>query len=159
MTTDDRDTPYLLEPVSPEELAGGAAPTDTPDPIPVVLGSNLSYEAVSLSAANVVQDIGSLVRQFSTVSTAAVAVATEKLLEATAKKDAEGVKDWMTAIADVTYNLEAMAKVYGDFGAYAAIVKSYFLPGAQPPQPPQPPTPPTSSAVRSPPPAPDANRR
>lgn len=148
--TSANQPPHLLEVVPDDELtAAPSTPDYSPQPIGVVLGTNLAYEAVSLSAANVVQDIGSLVRQFTQVSTAAVAVATEKLLEATAKKDAEGVKDWMTAVQDVTQNLEAMAKVYGDFGAYAAIVKSYFVPGATVPQPP------TPSKSKSPPPAGD----
>mgnify|MGYP001219776512 CR=1 FL=1 len=152
MTSDDRDTPYVLEPVSPEELHAAATATtgDSPSPISVVLGTNLAYEAVSLSTANVVQDIGTMVRQFTAVSTAAIAVATEKLLEATAKKDVDGMKDWMTAVADVTYNLDAMAKVYGDFGAYAAIVKGYFLPGAAVPPAPTPPTPPTPPSLATP---------
>ena len=73
MTSDDRDTPYVLEPVSPEELHAAATATtgDSPSPISVVLGTNLAYEAVSLSTANVVQDIGTMVRQFTAVSTAA----------------------------------------------------------------------------------------
>ena len=45
MTSDDRDTPYVLEPVSPEELHAAATATtgDSPSPISVVLGTNLAY--------------------------------------------------------------------------------------------------------------------
>ncbi len=138
--------PYVLEPVDPRELADPPAP---PPSVGVVLGTNLAYEAVSLSTAQVVQDVGTLIRQFTAVSTAAVAVATEKLLEAAAKKDVDGMKDWTTAVGDLTANLDAMAKVYGDFGAYAAIVKSYFVPGAAvPPAPtPMPPPPPPTATT------------
>lgn len=142
MPTPPAEGPFLLEPV---EVAAPAPPT--PEPIGVVLGTNLAYEAVSLSTAQVVQDVGTLIRQFTAVSTAALAVATEKILEATAKEDAPAVSAWMTAATDVTKNLEAVAKVYGDYGAYAAIVKSYFVPGAAVPTPP---TPPSSTAPPAP---------
>ena len=95
--------PYVLEPVDPRELADPPAP---PPSVGVVLGTNLAYEAVSLSTAQVVQDVGTLIRQFTAVSTAAVAVATEKLLEAAAKKDVDGMKDWTTAVGDLTANLD-----------------------------------------------------
>lgn len=144
MPTPPAEGPFLLEPV---EVAAPAPPT--PEPIGVVLGTNLAYEAVSLSTAQVVQDVGTLIRQFTAVSTAALAVATEKILEATAKEDAPAVSAWMTAATDVTKNLEAVAKVYGDYGAYAAIVKSYFVPGAAVPTPPAPPSSTAPPAPRS----------
>lgn len=144
----DRDpsTPYVLEPVDPAELADPPGP---PPAIDVVLGTNLAYEAVSHASAAVVQDAGSLIRQFSVVSTAALAVATEKLMEAAAKQDAAGVTNWTTTIGDLTKNLEAVGKVYSELGAYAAIVKGYFVPGASPPSPPSTSTGAPVSAARS----------
>lgn len=124
---DDPDAPYVLEPVDPSEL--DAPPTPPPSPtIGVVLGSNLAYEAVSHASALVVQDVGSLVRQFTAISTAALAVVTEKIVQT------EGTDpNWIQTFKDLTENLSAIGKVYGDVGAYAAIVKSYFVPGAAPP--------------------------
>lgn len=129
----DPATSYVLEPVDPIELTG-----DPPPPtISVVLGTNLAYEAVCQAAAAVVQDAGSLIRQFSTVTTAALAVATEKLMEAAAKQDATGVTNWSKAITDLTTNLTKVGEVFTALGKDAAGVQGMFVPGAQHAPPPK----------------------
>ena len=106
---------------------------DDPPPLAptgVFLGPGLAYESVSLTTSMVVQDAASMMRQFSTVSAAALAVITEKILE-TEGTPAQAV--WAQMVQTITQNLDNATKAFTNVGAAAANVLSYFKPGSTPP--------------------------
>ena len=90
----------------------------------VFLGPGLAYETVSQTSAMVVQDAASLLRQLGAVSTAALAVITEKLVE-TEGADPNLVKLFNT----ITTNLTTASQAFMQVGNAAAHVLGYFQPG------------------------------
>jgi hypothetical protein len=107
---------------------GGAG--DAPSPPPntgVFIGPGLAYEVVSQTSAMVVQDAAQLMRQFSAVTTAALSVITEKIVET------EGDPKWVAAFTTVVTNLTSAGTAFTTIGAAAANVLSYFVPGSTPP--------------------------
>ncbi|MEZ4400145.1 MAG: hypothetical protein R3B06_09010 [Kofleriaceae bacterium] len=97
----------------------------------VFLGPGLAYEAVAQASAMVVQDAASLMRQLGAVSTAALAVITEKIVQTQATDP-----NWITAFEKVTQNLTTASAAFVQVGNAAANVLGYFQPGATVPPPP-----------------------
>lgn len=113
----------------------------TSDAIPDQLGPDVAYETVALAAAMVVQDAAAMMRHVMSLSTAALAVITEKVVET------EGQQSWLDAQRQVTATVATASEVFVQVGHAAALVLSYFTPGKEPPCP-------TSSIPRSPTPSP-----
>lgn len=133
------DPPPALQTRAETVHATASGPLPAPSPPPktgVFLGPGLAYEAVSQTSAMVVQDAAQLLRQFSAVTTAALSVITQKIVET------EGDPKWVAAFTTVTTNLTTAGGAFTEIGAAAANVLSYFAPGSTPPPPPSPPTPP-----------------
>ncbi|MBK9036179.1 MAG: hypothetical protein IPL61_33875 [Myxococcales bacterium] len=130
-------------PVKAAPAPTAAAPSKTTG---VFLGPGLAYEAVSQASAMVVQDAASLMRQLGTLTTAALAVITEKIVQT------EGADpNWVKAFTTVTTNLTTASQAFVQVGNAAAQVMGYFQPGATVPPPPPPPTDATPAAGGAPP--------
>jgi len=109
----------------------------------VFLGPGLAYEAVSQASAMVVQDAASLMRQLGALTTAALAVITEKIVET------EGDPKWVKAFTTITGNLASASVTFVQVGNAAAQVMGYFQPGATLPPPPANPPPPADPTAGS----------
>ncbi|MBL8627230.1 MAG: hypothetical protein JNK64_38420 [Myxococcales bacterium] len=110
--------------------AGGAAAAP-PRATGVFLGPGFAYEAVSQTSAMVVQDAASLLRQLGAVSTAALAVITEKLIQT------EGADPNLVPLFNtITSNLTTASQAFVQVGNAAAQVMGYFQPGTTVPPPP-----------------------
>lgn len=100
-------------------LAGPTPPTP-----PQTLGTSLAHEAVSQAAAMVVQDGASFVRQIASVSAAAIAVATAKMISTGQPEP------WSTIITEINTSLTTAAATFKTLGSDAAAVLGQFPSGS-----------------------------
>lgn len=125
---DDNNLPARVS--APPAGAAAAAPPP-PRATGVFLGPGFAYEAVSQTSAMVVQDAASLLRQLGAVSTAALAVITEKLIQT------EGADPNLVPLFNtITSNLTTASQAFVQVGNAAAQVMGYFQPGTAVPPPP-----------------------
>lgn len=92
-------------------------------------GAGKAYQSVANSMAIATQDAADSLRNFNTVSGAALSYAMQQLVIATAKKDAEAMGDWNTAIADIQNSMKTAADLFQKIGEDAGDVLKNFPDG------------------------------
>ena len=89
-------------------------------------GFKSAAEVVNMAVASAIQTELSMHGSFETTTNTALALATEKLAEAAAKKDAEGIKNWTQVIETITKSRIDELKSYKEFNKVAKDTLTIF---------------------------------
>ena len=89
-------------------------------------GFKSAAEVVNMAVASGIQTEMAMHSSFETTSNTALALAMEKLSEAAAKKDAEGIKNWEQVIETITKSRIEALKSYTEFNKVAKDTLNIF---------------------------------